>query len=237
MRPRVPSASRPSSPSSGGVGLIAERRASSFISSIRIVRYRRLRCKRHLRSRRGSPPARPSELDVSRLVAGLVAHLRADPTRGRARGHARRARAGHHFLDDARYNDETGTAPIPAGYSEVLFGELFRAAGWDAPRRSSPTSCGGSSGPSRARRGARRLARADGFRLRRRRSTPCTAPEGSRSPSWWRRSPGWSRPARPARGHSSTGRRSCCEAARDREHGRRPLPCAAQLPYSLVQRA
>ncbi len=34
------------------------------------------------------------------------------------------------FLDDARYDDETGTAPIPTGYSEVVFGELFRAAGW-----------------------------------------------------------------------------------------------------------
>jgi len=37
---------------------------------------------------------------------------------------------GVDFLDDARYNDETGTAPIPTGYSEVVFGELFRAAGW-----------------------------------------------------------------------------------------------------------
>ena len=35
------------------------------------------------------------------------------------------------FLDDARYNDDTGRAPLPSGYSEVLFGELFRAAGWD----------------------------------------------------------------------------------------------------------
>ena len=34
------------------------------------------------------------------------------------------------FLDDARYNDETGTAPIATGYSEVVFGELFRATGW-----------------------------------------------------------------------------------------------------------
>jgi aryl-alcohol dehydrogenase-like predicted oxidoreductase len=34
------------------------------------------------------------------------------------------------FLDDARYNDETGTAPIPTGWSEVVFGELFRASGW-----------------------------------------------------------------------------------------------------------
>jgi aryl-alcohol dehydrogenase-like predicted oxidoreductase len=38
--------------------------------------------------------------------------------------------AGITFLDDARYNDETGGAPIATGYSEVVFGELFRAAGW-----------------------------------------------------------------------------------------------------------
>jgi L-glyceraldehyde 3-phosphate reductase len=37
---------------------------------------------------------------------------------------------GINFLDDARYNDETVTAPIPTGYSEVLFGELFRTVGW-----------------------------------------------------------------------------------------------------------
>jgi L-glyceraldehyde 3-phosphate reductase len=35
------------------------------------------------------------------------------------------------FLDDARYDDETGTAPLRTGWSEVLFGELFRAAGWN----------------------------------------------------------------------------------------------------------
>jgi L-glyceraldehyde 3-phosphate reductase len=39
---------------------------------------------------------------------------------------------GIDFFDDARYDDETGRAPIPTGYSEVLFGELFRATG--APR-------------------------------------------------------------------------------------------------------
>jgi aryl-alcohol dehydrogenase-like predicted oxidoreductase len=37
---------------------------------------------------------------------------------------------GIEFLDDARYNDTTGRAPLKTGYSEVLFGELFRAAGW-----------------------------------------------------------------------------------------------------------
>ena len=36
---------------------------------------------------------------------------------------------GINFFDDARYNDETGEAPIPTGYSEILFGELFRGAG------------------------------------------------------------------------------------------------------------
>jgi aryl-alcohol dehydrogenase-like predicted oxidoreductase len=38
--------------------------------------------------------------------------------------------AGITFLDDARYDDETGTAPLRTGYSEVRFGELFRTAGW-----------------------------------------------------------------------------------------------------------
>ena len=37
---------------------------------------------------------------------------------------------GIRFLDDARYDDETGKAPIRTGHSEVVFGELFRAAGW-----------------------------------------------------------------------------------------------------------
>ena len=43
----------------------------------------------------------------------------------------RKAReVGINFLDDARYDDETGTAPVKTGYSEIVFGELFRAAGW-----------------------------------------------------------------------------------------------------------
>ena len=36
---------------------------------------------------------------------------------------------GINFFDDARYDDETGTAPLRTGYSEVVFGELFRGAG------------------------------------------------------------------------------------------------------------
>jgi len=42
--------------------------------------------------------------------------------------------AGITFLDDARYNDETGNAPIPTGWSEVVFGELFRDTGWERDR-------------------------------------------------------------------------------------------------------
>jgi aryl-alcohol dehydrogenase-like predicted oxidoreductase len=37
---------------------------------------------------------------------------------------------GINFLDDARYNDRTGTAPLKSGYSEVLFGRLLRRGGW-----------------------------------------------------------------------------------------------------------
>ena len=82
------------------------------------------------------PPAMPvvplgaSELQVSRLALGswrTYEHI------GRERGVAvmRAARdAGITFLDDARYNDETGHAPIPSGYSEIVFGELYRAVGW-----------------------------------------------------------------------------------------------------------
>jgi aryl-alcohol dehydrogenase-like predicted oxidoreductase len=71
-----------------------------------------------------------SGLHVSRLALGSWRTFeRLSPEAGAAVMRAARE-AGITFLDDARYNDETGTAPIPTGYSEVLFGELFRAAGW-----------------------------------------------------------------------------------------------------------
>jgi L-glyceraldehyde 3-phosphate reductase len=78
-------------------------------------------------------PHRPlgaSGLDVSLFCLGSWRTFERIP---REQGLAvmRAARdAGITFLDDARYNDETGDAPIPTGYSEVVFGELFRAAGW-----------------------------------------------------------------------------------------------------------
>ena len=71
-----------------------------------------------------------SDLQVSRLALGS---WRTYDRIGREQGirvmQAARD-AGINFLDDARYNDETGHAPIPTGYSEVEFGELFRGAGW-----------------------------------------------------------------------------------------------------------
>jgi aryl-alcohol dehydrogenase-like predicted oxidoreductase len=71
-----------------------------------------------------------SGIRVSRLALGSWrTYERIGPDRGNHVMTAARD-AGITFLDDARYNDETGQAPIPSGYSEVVFGELFRAAGW-----------------------------------------------------------------------------------------------------------
>jgi aryl-alcohol dehydrogenase-like predicted oxidoreductase len=38
--------------------------------------------------------------------------------------------AGITFLETARYNAVTPDAPLATGYSEVVFGEVFRASGW-----------------------------------------------------------------------------------------------------------
>jgi aryl-alcohol dehydrogenase-like predicted oxidoreductase len=75
-------------------------------------------------------PLGRSGIQVSRLALGSWRTFeRIDRDRGVSVMTAARD-AGITFLDDARYNDETGSAPIPSGYSEVVFGELFRAAGW-----------------------------------------------------------------------------------------------------------
>jgi len=75
-------------------------------------------------------PLGASGLQVSRMALGSWRTFERIPReQGLAVMQAARE-AGITFLDDARYNDETGTAPIPSGYSEVVFGELSRAAGW-----------------------------------------------------------------------------------------------------------
>ena len=71
-----------------------------------------------------------SEIEVSALALGSWRTFeRVSRDEGEAVMRAARE-AGITFLDDARYDDETGTAPIPTGYSEVVFGQLFRKAGW-----------------------------------------------------------------------------------------------------------
>jgi aryl-alcohol dehydrogenase-like predicted oxidoreductase len=75
-------------------------------------------------------PLGDSGLEVSRISLGSWrTYERISRDDGLAVMRAARD-AGVTLLDDARYNDETGTAPVPTGYSEVVFGELFRAAGW-----------------------------------------------------------------------------------------------------------
>jgi aryl-alcohol dehydrogenase-like predicted oxidoreductase len=76
-------------------------------------------------------PLGRSPIEVSRLALGSWRTFeRISRERGVSVMRAARE-AGVTFLDDARYNDETGRAPIASGYSEVVFGELFRAAGWE----------------------------------------------------------------------------------------------------------
>src|SRR5580700_5965523 len=75
-------------------------------------------------------PLGGSGIEVSRLALGSWRTFeRMSRDQGAAVMLAARD-AGVTFLDDARYDDETGAAPIPSGYSEVVFGELFRASGW-----------------------------------------------------------------------------------------------------------
>jgi L-glyceraldehyde 3-phosphate reductase len=74
-------------------------------------------------------PLGPSGLEVSALSLGSWRTYERLPIEtGVAIVRAARDE-GINFFDDARYNDETGTAPIPTGYSEVLFGKLMRGAG------------------------------------------------------------------------------------------------------------
>lgn len=77
----------------------------------------------------GSRPLGTSGIEVSALSLGSWRTFERLPA-GTGVAIMRAAREeGISFFDDARYDDETGTAPIRTGYSEVVFGELFRGAG------------------------------------------------------------------------------------------------------------
>jgi aryl-alcohol dehydrogenase-like predicted oxidoreductase len=75
-------------------------------------------------------PLGSSGLDVSVLALGSWRTYERIPREQGLEVMRAAQELGIDFLDDARYDDETGTAPIPTGYSEVVFGELFRTAGW-----------------------------------------------------------------------------------------------------------
>ena len=72
-----------------------------------------------------------SDLDVSILSLGSWLTFERLPRDSGLQVMRAAQQSGITFLDDARYNDPTGTAPLASGYSEVVFGELFRAAGWN----------------------------------------------------------------------------------------------------------
>jgi aryl-alcohol dehydrogenase-like predicted oxidoreductase len=79
-------------------------------------------------------PAGASGLEISVLALGSWrTYERIPREQGVAVLDAAKA-AGIDFLEIARYNDETGQAPIPTGYSEVVFGEVFPRSAYAAAR-------------------------------------------------------------------------------------------------------
>jgi aryl-alcohol dehydrogenase-like predicted oxidoreductase len=75
-------------------------------------------------------PLGRSGLDVTVLCLGSFMTFET-MDRGDARSVLRAAAdSGVCFLDDARYDDRSGRAPIPSGYSEVILGQLFRESGF-----------------------------------------------------------------------------------------------------------
>lgn len=75
-------------------------------------------------------PLGNSGIEVSELSLGSWRTYERIPRDAGIAVMGRARELGINFLDDARYNDESGNAPMKSGYSEVVFGELFRASGW-----------------------------------------------------------------------------------------------------------
>lgn len=75
-----------------------------------------------------------SNLQVSRLSLGSWQTFEFIDEQDGLAVMARAIDRGINFLDDARYNDNTGKAPIPSGYSEVVFGRLLKKGGWKRDR-------------------------------------------------------------------------------------------------------
>jgi len=79
-----------------------------------------------------------SQLEVSRIALGSWRTFERMPRHAAEEVLAYARESGIDFLDDARYDDESGRAPLRTGFSEVLFGDLFRAVGW--PRQEATVS-------------------------------------------------------------------------------------------------
>jgi aryl-alcohol dehydrogenase-like predicted oxidoreductase len=80
-----------------------------------------------------APARRPlgaSGIQVSELALGSWRTYERIPAEAGMAVMRKARELGINFLDDARYNDESGKAPMKTGYSEVVFGELFRLSGW-----------------------------------------------------------------------------------------------------------
>src|SRR5215472_446248 len=75
-------------------------------------------------------PLGTSGVEVSVLSLGSWQTYERIPRESGAAVLARARECGVDFLEIARYNDQTGAAPLRTGYSEVVFGEIFRASGW-----------------------------------------------------------------------------------------------------------
>jgi len=69
-------------------------------------------------------------LEVSGLALGSWQTWERIPREAGAAVLEQARECGIDFLEVARYNDVTGEAPIATGYSEVVFGEIFRRSGW-----------------------------------------------------------------------------------------------------------
>jgi aryl-alcohol dehydrogenase-like predicted oxidoreductase len=146
--------------------------------------------------------------------------------------------SGIDFFDDARYDDHTGVAPMRTGYSEVVFGEIFRTAGltreevvvanklwWEFwPRESAADEVDGSLG----RMGFDHLDLVyanpppEGLGLSELVGSVGELVSSGKARSW---------------GIVNWPARLIADAVEVAARLGAPPPCAAQLPYSLVQRS
>jgi aryl-alcohol dehydrogenase-like predicted oxidoreductase len=179
-----------------------------------------------------------SELSVSRLALGSWRTFERIPRDQGVAVMTAAREAGIDFLDDARYDDDTGTAPIPTGYSEVVFGELLRASGW--PRDEVVIAnklwwefwpgqdAAGELDASLERMGLDHLDLAyaerlpDGLDVAGAVAQVGALIEAGKLRAW---------------GLLNWAAEDLAEAAREAERQGVPMPAAVQLPYSLVRRS